>query len=62
VQDRRHAPGHHELHVGIAERARHWRVNWRFAVPRGPPLRLEPEYTREPFYDDVPFGPDSYAE
>jgi hypothetical protein len=29
---------------------------------RGPPLRLEPEYTREPFYDDLPFGPDSYAQ
>jgi hypothetical protein len=29
---------------------------------RGPPLRLEPEYIREPFYEDLPFGPDSYAE
>ena len=29
---------------------------------RGPPLRLEPEYTREPFDDDLPFGPDSYAQ
>ncbi len=29
---------------------------------RGPPLRLEREYTREPFDDDLPFGPDSYAE
>jgi hypothetical protein len=29
---------------------------------RGPPLRFEPEHTREPFYDDLPFGPDSYAE
>jgi hypothetical protein len=29
---------------------------------RAPPLRLEPEYIREPFYDDLPFGPDSYAE
>jgi hypothetical protein len=29
---------------------------------RAPPLRLEPEYIREPFDDDLPFGPDSYAE
>lgn len=29
---------------------------------RGPPLRLEREYTREPFDDDLPFGPDSYAQ
>ena len=29
---------------------------------RGPPLRLEPEYTRKPFDDDLPFGPDSYAQ
>ena len=29
---------------------------------RGPPLRLEPEYTREPIDDDLPFGPDSYAQ
>jgi hypothetical protein len=28
----------------------------------GSPLRLESEHTREPFYDDLPFGPDSYAE
>jgi hypothetical protein len=29
---------------------------------RAPPLRLESELTREPFDDDLPFGPDSYAE
>jgi hypothetical protein len=29
---------------------------------RAPPLRLESEYIREPFYDDLPFGPDSYAQ
>jgi len=29
---------------------------------RAPPLRLETEYIREPFDDDLPFGPDSYAE
>jgi len=29
---------------------------------RAPPLRLESEYIREPFYDDLPFGPDAYAE
>jgi hypothetical protein len=25
-------------------------------------LRLEPEYVREPFYDDIPFGPDACAD
>jgi len=29
---------------------------------RAPPLRLESEYVREPFYDDIPYGPDAYAE
>jgi hypothetical protein len=29
---------------------------------RAPPLRLESEFTRESFDDDLPFGPDSYAE
>jgi hypothetical protein len=29
---------------------------------RAPLLRLESEYIREPFYDDIPFGPDAYAE
>lgn len=28
---------------------------------RGPPP-LELDYVREPFYDDIPFGPDAYAE
>jgi hypothetical protein len=28
----------------------------------GPPLRLESEYIREPFDDDLPFGSDGYAE
>lgn len=35
---------------------------WEGCTDRGPPLRLEPEHTREPFYDDLPFGPDFYAE
>jgi len=29
---------------------------------RAPPLRLESEYIREPFYDDMPFGPEACAE
>jgi len=29
---------------------------------RGPPPLLELGYIREPFYDDIPFGPDAYAE
>jgi hypothetical protein len=29
---------------------------------RGPPPTLELGYVREPFYDDLPFGPDTYAE
>jgi len=32
------------------------------STDRAPPLRLESEYVREPFYDDIPFGPDNYAE
>jgi hypothetical protein len=29
---------------------------------RAPPPLLELGYIREPFYDDLPFGPDAYAE
>ncbi len=29
---------------------------------RAPPPTLELGYVREPFYDDLPFGPDTYAE
>jgi hypothetical protein len=29
---------------------------------RAPPMLLESGYIREPFYNDIPFGPETYAE
>ncbi len=42
---------HLDLWEGLARR-----------TDRAPPPALERGYVREPFYDDIPFGTDAYAE